>query len=148
MNRLYNKILNEVYLVQDFDSWDKSEDTFKQDIKKSLSGLLFYDWDKPEREDYRKIKYEWFYDLKFKNTYETIRPFYDWAFDNFNSHYCQNPITFGEGVTPKDPYYEDDITDLPKEYLESLKIWYDNQISLLQAQQHHFHSDSCNRHWW
>ena len=42
MKRLYNKILNEVLSVYDFDSWDDSEQTFKTDIEKNLEQVFIY----------------------------------------------------------------------------------------------------------
>ena len=41
MKRLYNKILNEVLSVYDFDSWDDSEQTFKTDITLNLVAKPF-----------------------------------------------------------------------------------------------------------
>ena len=41
MNKLYKKILNEVFSVMDFDSWDNTEQTFKEDISENLSSVKF-----------------------------------------------------------------------------------------------------------
>ena len=43
MKILYNKILKEALDIMDFDSWDNSEQIFKDDIEKSLrSAQLVY----------------------------------------------------------------------------------------------------------
>ena len=42
MSKLYNKILNEVYLIQDFDSWDNTEQTFKNNIENALGKFFVY----------------------------------------------------------------------------------------------------------
>ena len=41
MKNLYNKILKEALDIMDFDSWDDSEQTFKEKIEKGLNGKLF-----------------------------------------------------------------------------------------------------------
>lgn len=41
MKNLYNKILKEALDIMDFDSWDDSEQTFKEKIERGLNGKLF-----------------------------------------------------------------------------------------------------------